>query len=184
MVLLAIVVCEVAFWVFLLAGLAARYLLRRPRLGAALLLSAPVIDVILLVLVAIDLQRGATASWHHGVAAIYIGVSVAYGRRMVSWADVRFAHRFANGPKPVRLAGAAYTQKCWRDVLLTLLMTAVAGAILGAMILFVGDPGRTAALTHFFRILGIIVVVDTLWAVSYTVWPRKPAASSQEVSLG
>ena len=33
MILIAIVVCEVAFWVAIVAGLAARYLLRRPALA-------------------------------------------------------------------------------------------------------------------------------------------------------
>lgn len=84
--LIAIVVCEVAFWVAVLGGLTARYVLRRPRLGAAMLVAAPVVDLVLLTLVAVDLLRGGTASWHHGLAAIYIGASVAYGHRMIAWA--------------------------------------------------------------------------------------------------
>jgi hypothetical protein len=183
MVLTAIVACEVAFWVVILAGLAARYLLRRPRLGAALLILAPVIDVVLLVLVAVDLLGGSTASWQHGVAAIYIGISVAYGRRMVVWADVRFTHRFAGGPAPVRLTGARYTSACWRDVLLTGVAVVVAGAILGSMILVVDDAQRTAALSGCFGILGIIFAVDVVWALSYTIWPRKPAPASPSTSL-
>ncbi len=184
MVLVAIVACEVGFWVALLAGLSARYLLRRPRLGAALLISAPVIDAVLLTLVAIDLLRGGTASWQHGLAAIYIGISIAYGRRMVAWVDVRFAHRFTGGPKPERLIGPAYTLKCWRDALLTLLAVAIASAILGGLILLVDDPARTAALSEFFRVLGIIFAIDFLWALSYTIWPKTPAAQSSATSLG
>lgn len=183
MILAAIVACEIGFWVALLAGLSARYLLRRPRLGAALLISAPVIDAVLLVLVAVDLFRGGTASWQHGLAAIYIGVSIAYGRRMVVWADLRFAHRFAGGAKPEPLAGIAYALKCWRDMLLTLLAVAIAGAVLGGLILLVNDPARTAALSGFFRILGIIVAIDFLWALSYTIWPKKLAARPEEISL-
>ena len=89
-VLAAIVVCEVAFWVALLTGLTARYLLRRLRLGATLLVLAPVSDAVLLALVAIDLLRGGIASWQYGLAAIYIGVSIAYGGRIIVWADTRF----------------------------------------------------------------------------------------------
>ncbi|WP_454300819.1 hypothetical protein [Salana multivorans] len=174
MILLAIVVCEVAFWAALVAGLAARYLLRRPRLGAAFLIAAPVIDAVLLGLVAVDLLRGGTASWQHGLAAIYIGVSIAYGRRMVGWADRHFAYRFAGGPRPARLTGTAYTLKCWRDVGLTLLMVAIAGAIIGGLVLLVRDPERTSALTGTFRILGLVLGIDLVVAVSYTIWPRKP----------
>jgi len=61
-VLLAIVVCEVAFWVAILGGLTARYVLRRPRLGTAMLVAAPLIDLVLLLLVAVDLLGGGTAS--------------------------------------------------------------------------------------------------------------------------
>lgn len=174
MILLAIVICEVAFWVALVAGLAARYLLRRPRLGAGFLIAAPVIDAILLALVAVDLLRGGTASWQHGVAAIYIGVSLAYGRRMVAWADRHFAYRFAGGPKPERLTGTAYNLKCWRDVGLTLLMVVIAGAIIGGLVLLVGDSERTLALTGTLRILGVILGIDIIVALSYTIWPRKP----------
>lgn len=179
MILAAIVVCEIAFWVAILAGLASRYLLHRPRLGAALLVLAPVIDVVLLALVAVDLLGGGTASWQHGLAAIYIGVSVAYGKRMVAWADARFQRRFAGGPAPERLAGARYTVKCWRDVLLTGLAVVIAAAILGAIILVVNAPERTAALSGYFGILGIIFAIDLVWALSYTIWPRRPTGVAQ-----
>jgi hypothetical protein len=41
----AIVACEAAFWLVLLAALAARYLWRRSGLGRALLFALPVVDV-------------------------------------------------------------------------------------------------------------------------------------------
>lgn len=174
MILTAIVMCEVGFWVAILGGLAARYLLQRPRLGAGLLLLAPAIDVVLLALVAVDLLGGGTASWQHGLAAIYVGVSVAYGKRMVAWADTRFAHRYAGGPAPERLTGSRYTIKCWRDVPLTGLAVVIAGAILGAIILLVNDAERTSALSGYFGILGIVFAIDVIWALSYTIWPKRP----------
>ena len=184
MILTAIVICEVAFWVAIIAGLAARYLLHRPRPGAALLVLAPVIDAVLLALVAIDLLGGGTASWQHGLAAIYIGVSVAYGKRMVTWADIRFKHRFAGGPAPERLVGARYAAKCWRDVLLTGTAVVIAAAILGSIIVLVDDAERTAALSGYFGILGVIFAIDVIWALSYTIWPRKPSAARQPTALG
>ncbi|MGW9022491.1 hypothetical protein ACWGOE_13500 [Leucobacter chromiiresistens] len=174
MVLTAIVICEVAFWAAILAGLSARYLLRRPRLGAMLLMLAPIIDVVLLALVTIDLLGGGTASWQHGLAAIYIGVSVAYGTRMVAWADVRFAHRFAGGAAPEKPTGMRYTAKCWKDVVTTLIAVAVAAGILAAIIAVVNDPQRTEALSNCYGILGVILAIDVVWAVSYTIWPKKP----------
>jgi hypothetical protein len=183
MILIAIVVCEVAFWVAIIAGLAARYLLRRPRLGGALLILAPVIDAVLLALVSLDLLGGGTASWQHGLAAIYIGVSIAYGKRMVAWADAHFQHRFAGGPVPERVTGTRYTIKCWRDVLLTALAVAIAAGTLGAIIFLVNDAARTSALSDFFRILGIIFAIDFLWALSYTIWPKKAARTIPAATL-
>ena len=97
-----IVACEVGFWLLLGAGLAARYLLRARALSTALLLAVPLVDVVLLAATVIDLRRGGAAGLSHGLAAVYLGVSVAYGHQLVRWADQRFAHRFAGGPAPVR----------------------------------------------------------------------------------
>jgi len=100
-VLLGIIVaCETGFWVILLAGLVARYLLRLPRLGLILLACVPLVDVVLLIATVISLRGGETASVTHGLAAVYIGFSVAFGHGMIRRADERFAHRFAGGPPP------------------------------------------------------------------------------------
>ena len=62
MILTVIIACEVGFWLAVLGGLAARYLLRARRLSRALLLAAPLLDVVLLVATGADLRSGATAS--------------------------------------------------------------------------------------------------------------------------
>lgn len=178
MILAVIIACEIGFWVAILAGLAARYILQAKRLGAALLLCAPLIDVVLLVAVAVHLGTGATASWHHGLAALYIGFSVTYGHRMVTWADTRFAHRFAGGPAPLKVTGHKYTQRCWGDFVRTLGAAFIAAGILAMITWWVNDPNRTEALTGWNRILGIIVTVEFIWALSYTIWPRKAALLS------
>lgn len=95
-----IVACEIGFWVFVLAGLVARYIFHKQRLGALLFICTPVVDVLLLIATVIDLKNGSMATTVHGIAAIYIGVSVAFGHRMIKWADERFAYRFGNGPEP------------------------------------------------------------------------------------
>ena len=181
MILGAIIACEVAFWVLILGGLATRYLARRPRAGAALLFAAPAVDVLLLVLVAVDLMNGGTASWHHGMAALYIGISVAYGHRMIAWADAKFATRFRGAPPRPKPAGAAYTAACWKDAARTLLAVAIAGTILGGLIVVVGDPARTEALSGFFPLLGLILGIDVVWAISYTIWPKKAPAEAAPV---
>jgi hypothetical protein len=174
LVLALIVACEIGFWVAILGGLAARYVLGAPRLGAALLVCALLIDVVLLVAVVVDLVGGAAASWHHGLAALYIGFSVAYGRRMIASADVRFAQFFAGGPAPTKLTSWSYTRKCWRDVTRTLGAVALAAGILAMITWVVNDPSQTQALTQWYRILGVVLAIEIVWAASYTIWPRKP----------
>ena len=103
MVAVTIAVCEVAFWVFLLGGLAVRYALGRERLSRVLLVGVPLVDVVLLVVSTADIAAGATADWSHGLAAIYLGISVVFGPSMVASADRRMARRHG-AAEPARAA--------------------------------------------------------------------------------
>jgi hypothetical protein len=103
-----IVGCEVAFWLVLLLSLAVRYLLRRPALSWWLLLSLPLIDALLLIFTALDLRAGTSATLAHGLAAAYVGFTVAFGSVAVRWADAHFAYRFASGPVPPKAPSAGW----------------------------------------------------------------------------
>jgi hypothetical protein len=175
-IVILIAACEVGFWIVLVGGLLARYVWGARRLGLVLLAAVPAIDLALLVATAVDLRSGAVASQAHGLAALYLGFSVSYGHRLVRWADVRVAHRFAGGPPPQRPAGREYTRLCWGDVGRTTLAAGISAVIVQALVLWVGDPARTAALQGVFPVLGIAWVVDVLWAVSFTLWPRPEPA--------
>ncbi|MDT3400125.1 hypothetical protein RKE29_26470 [Streptomyces sp. B1866] len=167
---------EIGFWVFLVAGLSVRYLLRRPRAGAVLLACVPLVDVALLVATVVDLRRGAEPSTLHGLAALYLGFSVAYGHYLISWADGRFAHRFAGGPPPVRPPkyGRERIRHEWRLWRMTLVAGAVAAAVLQACVWLVDDPDRTEALTANQWLAARVVGIHLLVAVCYTLWPPKP----------
>ncbi|MGB3486227.1 MAG: alpha/beta hydrolase [Mycobacterium sp.] len=178
MILGATIACEIGFWIVIAAGLAARYLWRLPKLGAAVLTLAPAAALALLVVTAVDLHRGAVASWHHGLAALYLGFSLAYGRRMLRWADTRFAYRCVTGTRPAAPVGGDYARQCWGDVVRTLLGASICGALLLGMGVWMGSVHRAAGLDAIFPILGLVVTIDVLWAVSYTLWPRKAPRTS------
>jgi hypothetical protein len=149
-----IVGCEAAFWVVLFSGLAARYLLQWGRISWFLLLCVPVTDLALLVFTVMDLKNGASATFAHGLATAYVGFTVAFGSTMMRWADQRFAHRYAGGPRPLGppshgWAAVMYEMKLWG---LCILATCIIYILLIAMVGIVDAPGRTEALNIWFRI--------------------------------
>ncbi|MES4905610.1 MULTISPECIES: hypothetical protein [unclassified Streptomyces] len=175
-----IVASEVGFWVVLLGGLCVRYVLRKPRAGAAVLACVPVLDLVLLTATVIDLRRGAEPSTAHGLAAVYLGFSLAYGHYMITWADGRFAHRFAGGPPPVKPPkyGAARVRHEWRLWRMTLIAAVIAVAVLQMCIWLIGDGDRTDSMVAWQWQMARIAGIHLLIAVYYTIWPpeeKKPA---------
>ncbi|MGC9670425.1 hypothetical protein ACNTMW_28260 [Planosporangium sp. 12N6] len=183
MVLTVIVVCEIAFWVVLLAGLAARYPLRRPRLGAVLLAGVPLVDLVLLVATVLDLHGGVKATEAHGLAAVYLGFSVAFGSSMVRWADVRFAHRFAGGPPPRKVPkrGPERVRYEWREFGKGLVAWTVACALLWGAVWYIDSPERTGALVAWTHRLTVVMVI---WFVFWPLWEtlRQVSATGSERS--
>lgn len=176
-----IIGCEIGFWVLLAAGLAARYLIRRPRLGAVVLALIPALDVALIAAVALDLHGGAEVTAVHRIAGLYLGISVAFGRYLVRWADVRFAHFFADGPAPEKTpkhGPAAFRHECALFALWLLAAAITAAAVLG-LILTVADPEQAAALREVYPVIGVITVI---WLITGPVWELGSERSDAESS--
>jgi hypothetical protein len=176
--LLFIVGCEIAFWVFLLAGLAVRYLARMRRLGALLLAAVPLIDLFLLGTTVLHLRSGGVADQTDGLAAAYIGFSVAFGPSFIRRMDARFAYRFAHGPKPPRPAryGGERASYEWREFRKALLAWGISCALLLGGFYLVGDGARGAALLAWIAQLTLVLLIWLIWPVSHTLWPSKPKA--------
>jgi hypothetical protein len=174
-VLAAIVVCEISFWLVLLAGLTLRYLLGHRTTGAVVLAAVPLVDVALLAFTVVHLRSGAAAGLADGLAAVYIGVSVGFGRSMIRWADARFAHRFAGGPPPPRppRTGPAHARWERRQWYRHVLAFAVGAALLVGGAVLVGDAGRAGALLAWLPRWALVLIIDGLWSLSYTIWPRR-----------
>jgi hypothetical protein len=166
---LLILGCEVAFWLILLLSLVARYLLHRGALSRSLLLSLPFVDVLLLAFTALDLRAGTTATVAHGLAAVYVGFTIAFGSVAVRWADAHFAYRFASGAVP-----AAAPATGWKAVRFDfeLWLRCIAGwivafALLEAMVALVGNDAVTQPLRVWYK-FGFGSVF--FWFVFWPAW--------------
>jgi hypothetical protein len=125
---------------------------------------------VLLVATAIDLSNGATADFTHGLAAAYIGFSVAFGHSVIRWADQRFAHRFAGGPPPKKppRGGRARARYEWREFGKAALAWAISSALLLAGIAIVGDADRTEELLAWIGRLSLVLAIWSIWPITHT----------------
>lgn len=167
--IVAIAAAEVAFWVVLVAALVARYVARRERLGRVLLLCVPGVDVVLVSLVGIDIARGAEPSQGHALAAVYLGVTVAFGHSIVRWADARFRHGFAGGPPPRKAPKGSRREAraAWTEWLRLVLAVAIAAALLLGMIALEGEavPASSEELARdpYWGTMVILGIVTVVW---------------------
>ncbi|MGO3327239.1 hypothetical protein [Gordonia sp. (in: high G+C Gram-positive bacteria)] len=168
-VLLTIVACEIGFWVFVLGGLALRYIARMPRSSMIVLTCVPLIDLVLLVAVGIDLSQGGEVEFAHRLAPIYLGCTIMFGHRMIAWADARFAHRFANGPKPHKIPASGPERRHyeWADFGRWLGAVAIAVAITGLLGITVADSAQRDAM---FAGLGVLGTITVIWLLTGPIW--------------
>ncbi|NUT31335.1 MAG: hypothetical protein HOV84_36365 [Streptomyces sp.] len=186
MIVALIIACEVGFWVLLALGLAVRYLLKWRRTSVVLLLCEPLLELVLFVATAIDLKNGAEPGWEHGVAALYIGYTVAFGHYTIRWLDGHAAHRLGDAPPPPRpprhgRARARHETRLW---LKAVYGGAVALALLQLAVWYVGDSGDISSLRAFqwaaIRAAGIYGLIT----LGYWIWPKKaPEGAEEEAGL-
>ncbi len=167
----AIVCCEILFWIVIVAGLIVRYGFRREKLGFRLMAMSPVIDIVLLVLTVFDLSRGSTATLAHGLAAIYIGISLAFGKQMIAWADGVYRRVILREQVAKERISRARRERngFYRHILAFL----IGGALLGAMILWLGNTEQTESLLRTLQLWGLVLVIDGVISMSYTVFPAR-----------
>ncbi|MEC1755631.1 hypothetical protein [Bacillus mojavensis] len=173
-----IVFCEIAFWVVIVLGLVVRYLFKQDKLGLLLFALTPVIDLILLIMTSADLYRGAVATTAHAIAAVYIGVSIAFGKQMIQWADEKFRYYVTKqGSKPLVRYGMDHAKHYAKSLIRHVLAYLIGAGLLAGMIYFIGDAARTEALSSILKVWTVILGIDCLITASYFIWPKKAKAS-------
>lgn len=168
----AIIACEIGFWVLLAAGLVARYVFKLRRTSVVLLLGTPALDLALLVFAVVDLRGGGEATTVHGIGAVYLGFSVAFGHSVIRWADQRVAHRFAGGPKPVKppKKGPGKVRHEWREWGKCLAGAAIACGAMALLSFVVATPAQTEALWGPGGWMTRLGLVTGIWFVAGPVW--------------
>ncbi|MGI5348766.1 hypothetical protein ACQEU8_11300 [Streptomyces sp. CA-250714] len=176
MIVMLIIACEVGFWVLLAVGFALRYLARMPRTSAAVLLCEPLLEVVLLVVTAIDLRNGAEPDWKHGLAAVYIGFTATHGHYMVKWADGHAAHLLGRGPRPAKPPryGTARAVHEWKMGARAIGGAVIAAALLQLAIWYVGGAEQTEPLRQWQTRMAFVTGISLVIALSYTIWPKRP----------
>ncbi|MEK4854562.1 hypothetical protein NST04_32310 [Paenibacillus sp. FSL H7-0756] len=175
----AIVTCEVLFWVVILAGFTARYIFKRPTLGLIFLAMTPVLDILLLMISGVDLSRGATATTAHALAAVYISISLIFGKSMIAWADERFRYYVTKqGAKPAKRYGMDHARHYFKGWVKHLLSFVLAAGILYGLIIWIDDAARTEALSSILTVWSIVVGIDLIITVTYFIWPRQAKGPS------
>ncbi|WP_146551648.1 hypothetical protein [Rummeliibacillus sp. SL167] len=172
-----IVGCEIMFWIVIILGLVTRYVLNLNKLGIFLLALTPLIDLALLITAGIDLYHGATATVAHAIAAVYIGVSIGFGKSMVKWADERFLYYVKkDGIKPRRLYGLDYAKHYLKGFGKHVVSFLIGAGLLVLVIFLIHNSSQTQALLDVLRIWAIVLGVDFIFSISYFIWPKQRKA--------
>lgn len=184
MIISAIVLAEVAFWALLIAGLFARYILKLNRISIILLALTPIVDLALLLYTFIDMTRGESSNFTHGLSVFYIAFTIAFGPKVVRRLDGRFA-RFSNGEQrpsdpipPYEKDDLKKHRNIWSDWIGALCAGGIAVILLVALIFAAGLENS------FWLIYWIIVVVTTValwWFIGPFRSNRKLASSSTNI---
>ena len=154
----AIVACEIGFWVLIALGLLARYPLGMPRLGLVLLALTPAVDVALLVFTVVDLRSGGQPGLAHGLAALYLGFSVMFGKRAIAWAD-RMYRRKVRGEDVAEPDAGSKLHKEWVDFGRAIVAAGIAAAVLELCVVIAGGGPEALALRDWYPRLGLVLAI-------------------------
>ncbi len=169
----SIVAAEIGFWIVIILGLTLRYVFNRKKLGTFFLFLTPVIDLFLLIVTTLDLLEGGDATMAHALAAIYLGVSVAFGKSMIRWADEKFLYYIKKeGTKPEKKTGYAFARNFLKGSFQHLFAYIIGAGFLMILIYLVNDADRSSVFFETLRVWSLVLGIDFIIAIFYFIWPR------------
>ncbi|QOR66445.1 hypothetical protein IM538_22230 [Cytobacillus suaedae] len=173
MITFLILLAEVCFWIFIVVGLITRYIFKKEKLSIWLFGATPLIDLFLLVFTVIDLKNGAQATFVHALAAIYIGVSIAFGKQLIKWADSQFKYYVLKiDERPGKLYGVERGKKEIEGFFRHVLAYLIGGALIMGMHYLSRNTTDTEALLGTLRTWSVVLGIDFLISFSYYLFPN------------
>jgi hypothetical protein len=111
----------------------------------------------------------------HVLAAVYIGVSIAFGSQIIKWADGQFAYRFAQGAEPVKkpMSGRARARRERQGWYRHLLAWAIGSGLMLLIYYFARLQANTELFLWRALLWSVILGLDFIYSFSYTVFPKK-----------
>lgn len=182
----AIIGAEIAFWVVVLGGFSLRYIARATGPSTVVLSLVPLVDLVLVLLVSADLILGGEPTRAHAFAALYLGITVAFGKPIVHRMDTWFRYRFDGGPKPTKPAKGSRAEVRalwveWFRLLAGFLITT--GCIL-AMLVFEGwwIPSSFAEASEdpFWSTVLLMGVVAVIWFLAGPAFAGKGKSNHEK----
>lgn len=168
----SIIAAEIGFWIVIILGLTLRYIFNFKKTGTFFLFLTPVIDLFLLIITTIDLLKGGDVTKYHAIAAIYLGVSIAFGKSMIRWADERFLYYIKKeGTKPEKKTGYAYARNSLKGSFQHLFAYIIGAGFLLILIYLVNDADRSSILFDTLKVWSIVLGIDFIISISYFIWP-------------
>lgn len=170
-----IVGCELVFWGIVLAGFVVRYGCKKRKLSSWILSLVFFVDILLLFFTIWDSKQGNQATFSSTLAPFYLGFSLMWGHRIITWCDRYVLYKLGQGKAPKCYLPVEQKQRLryeWQNFLLdsgSILLT----GILLLLCIYVGGGSHRSTLPFIesFQTLGFIAVLLLGIDLSYIVFP-------------
>lgn len=174
-----IIGCELAFWMILLLGFVVRYGCKKQKLSSVLLSLVFFVDFLLLFVTIWDIRQGRRATFSSTLAPFYLGFSLMWGHRIITWFDRYLLYKLGQGEAPKCYLPVEREQRLryeWQNFLLDSGSIFLTGILLLLCVYVGGGISRnTVPFIESFQALGFIAVLLLGIDLSYIVFPTRSA---------
>lgn len=168
-----IIAAEILFWVFIVLGLVTRYIFHKEKLSMSLLSCTILVDLFLIIATTFNLYQGGTAEIAHGIAAVYISISIVFGKDFITWADEKFKVLYLKQTPPQKIYGNQYAKQYLKSFFKHIIAFLIAYGLIYLMQVVANNSSSLNNLMGVINIWKIVLIIDFIITISYFIWPKK-----------